>query len=49
MGEVGCEDWQLSRRCLTRCLAVLVERRGVGEMAIFAYHQHLRRPLLTAS
>jgi len=32
------EDWQLSRRCLTRCLAVLVERRVVGEMAIFANH-----------
>ena len=32
------EYWQLSRRCLTRYLAVLVERRGVGEMAIFANH-----------
>ena len=41
------EDWQLSRRCLTRCLAVLVERRVVGEMAIFANHHHWRRPLLT--
>ena len=33
-------DWQLSRRCLTRCFAVLVERRVVGEMAIFANHHH---------
>ena len=41
------EDWQRSRRCLTRCFAVPVERRVVGEMAIFATHQHLLRPLLT--
>ena len=41
------EDWQLSRCCLTRCLAVLVERRVVGEMAFFANHHHLRRPLLS--
>ena len=34
------EDWQLLRRCLTRLLAVLVERRGVEEMAIFANHHH---------
>jgi len=34
------EDWQLSRRCPTRCFAVLVELRVVGEMAIFANHQH---------
>ena len=32
------EDWQLSRICLTRCFAVLVDRRVVGEMAIFANH-----------
>ena len=31
------EDWQLLRGCLTRILAVLVERRG--EMAI-SNHQH---------
>jgi len=34
------EDWQLSRSCLTRYFAVLVERHVVGEMAIFANHQH---------
>jgi len=34
------EDWQLSRRCLTRCFAVLVERRVVGEIVMFANHQH---------
>ena len=39
-GVVG-EDWQLSRRCLTRCFAVLVERRVVGEMLIFAIHHKL--------
>jgi len=32
------DDWQLSRRCLTRCFAVIVERRVVGEMAISANH-----------
>ena len=35
------EEWQLSRVCLTRCFAVLVERRVVGEIAIFANH-HVR-------
>jgi len=40
------EDRQLSRRSLTRCFAVLVERRVVGDMAIFANHHKLRRPLL---
>jgi len=34
------DDWQLSRICLTRCFAVLVERRVVGEMAIFANHHN---------
>ena len=38
MVDGGC---QLSRRCLTRCFAVLVERRVVGEMAIFGNHHHL--------
>jgi len=41
------EIWQFSCRCLTRYFAVLVERRVVGEMAIFANHHKLRRPLLT--
>ena len=36
--SVISEEWQLSRVCLTRCFAVLVERSGVGEMAIFANH-----------
>ena len=34
------EDWQRARSFLTRYFAVLVERRGVGEMAIFTNHQH---------
>ena len=34
------EDWQLSIICLTRYFAVLVERRVVGEMAIFANHHN---------
>jgi len=34
------EDWQRAGRCLTRCFAVLVERRVVGEMAIFANHHN---------
>jgi len=33
-------DWQLSCVCLTRYFAVLVERRVVGEMAIFVNHHH---------
>jgi len=33
-------DCQLARRCLTRCFAVLVERRVVGEMAIFVNHHN---------
>ena len=41
------EDWQLSRVCLTRYFSVLVERRVVGEMAIFANPHKLRRPLLS--
>jgi len=40
-GQLECgEDWQLSRSCLTRFFAVLVERRVVSEMAIVANHHH---------
>ena len=32
--------WRGLDASLTRCLVVLVERSGVGEMAIFANHHH---------